>query len=544
MKRILTIFVALSVVAIMPGFARVSMQSNNVSKRVIIKLKQEIPLSHETTGIKKLVGINKIDKVTQEVNPVMLKTVRTGKKRNPSTFIIELNDNADIQYIIEQYMNTGEVEYAEPDYIGRAAGIQGVQPNDTKYSLQWGLNNNGTFTLYNSKPGADINMESGWNITQGSSDIIVAVIDTGTKLNHPELSGRIWTNPNETTNLTDSDGNGYVDDIYGWDFANNDNDPSDDHGHGTNVIGIIGANGNNNLGFAGVDWNCKLMNLKALTSDSWGYYSWWSEAIYYAVDNGAKVINMSLGGTDISSTLHDAVNYALDNDVVVVACMMNANTEDDYFPAAYPGVIAVGATNPDDTRAVPFFFSPTSGSNYGNHISVVAPGNYIYGLSHLSNTNYSSYWGGTSQAAPHVAGLASLMLSINPNLTPSEIKLHIEQSADDQTGNPSEDSPGWDKYYGHGRINAGKTLSVLTGTNYKIAKTANFTITKNYIDNRVSVNINTPSEHLLVFNATGQIVHASNISGKETVSFSLPQRGVYLIQLSSDNQKSIKKITY
>lgn len=298
-------------------------------------------------------------------------------------------------------------------------------------------------------------MENAWSIEQGDSNIVVTIIDSGTKLDHPEFTGRIWTNYHEIPNNgIDDDGNGYIDDVKGWDFANSDNDPMDDNGHGTNVAGIIGANGNNSIGYAGADWYCKLMILKGLDNNNYGYYSWWTEAIYYAVDNGAKVINMSLGGNSFSTTLQNAVTYALNNNVVVVVCMMNTNSNTVYYPAGFTGVIAVGSTNSNDTRSNPFFWSPTSGSNYGSHISVVAPGNYIYGLNYQSNTKYGSYWGGTSQATPHVSGLASLLLAQNPSRTPAQIKSTIETTAEDQVGNSSEDTPGWDIYFGHGRINA------------------------------------------------------------------------------------------
>ena len=201
------------------------------------------------------------------------------------------------------------------------------------------------------------------------------------------------------------------------------------------------------------------MICKILDQNNSGLYSWWAEAIYYAVDHGAKVINMSVGGPSFSNTMQTAINYAYNNGVTVVACMMNENNNVTYYPAGYQNTIAVGSTNPNDERSAPFFWSASSGSNYGSHIDVVAPGNYIYGLNYLSNTNYNSYWGGTSQATPLVTGLSSLLLAQDSNRSPDDIRTIIRNTAEDQVGNMSEDMLGFDNYYGYGRINAYQALS-------------------------------------------------------------------------------------
>jgi len=164
--------------------------------------------------------------------------------------------------------------------------------------------------------------------------------------------------------------------------------------------------------------------------------------------------------------LEDAVNYAFNNNVSVVVSTGNGNATIEY-PAKYTNAIAVGSTNSNDLRSRPFFWSATSGSNFGAELDFVAPGNFIYGLSHTSNTNYNSYWGGTSQAAPHVTGVISLLLSINPNLTVSQILLILKQSSQDRIGD-SFDILGFDQYYGFGRINAFNAISspLLSNTDY------------------------------------------------------------------------------
>lgn len=329
-------------------------------------------------------------------------------------------------------------------------------PNDTFAARQWYIQNPGNFTQSFAREGADIGLLQAWEIEDGDSLVVVAVLDGGADIYHPDLKNRIWRNPNEIPfNNIDDDLNGYVDDTTGWDFVSGDNFPEDETGHGTNVAGIIGAEANNGIGYAGIDKHSRLMICKITDQNGNGKYKDWAEAIYYAVNNGARVINMSVGGITPSKQLTAAVEYALANNVVVVSSMMNTNTMQSYYPAAISGVIAVGATNPDDSRAEPFFWSQESGSNYGNHISVVAPGNYIYGLSNKGD-NY--YWGGTSQAAPMVAGLAALLVAQDMSRTPAEIKHIIEITADDQVGDPAQDAEGWDMYYGFGRINAYKAL--------------------------------------------------------------------------------------
>ncbi len=308
------------------------------------------------------------------------------------------------------------------------------------------------------KIGADINMVNAWDIETGSNDVIVGVMDSGVKLNHPELSGRIWINKNEIPNNgIDDDRNGYVDDVYGWDFAYDDNIPEDGFGHGTNVTGIIGANSNNEIGFAGINFKCKLMICKNLSDDNAGEYEWWALSVKYAVDNGARIINMSEGGMDNSRVLKLAIDYAIANDALVVAAMMNRGDNKNYYPAAFPGVFAVGATDTDDSRCRVFTWG--GGSCWGKHISVVAPGNKIYGLDYLDDYRFDVSWSGTSQSTAIVSGIASLLLSQNIDYTSNDLKKAIINTAKDRVGDPKEDKIGWDQYYGHGRVDSYLALS-------------------------------------------------------------------------------------
>ena len=501
------------------SFSQTSTSADEV--RLILKFKN--PVSFEKGSRDNPFKIKKL-KALHAKNPIQSATT-SGNKKVGDTYVVQLKSNQNIDLLIKDYERTGLFEYVEPDFIGEAGGkkmlLQRI-PDDTYFSRQYGLVNDGTFSLSPAKPDADIDMDLAWDIETGDASIIVAVLDSGVKLDHPELINRIWVNPNESADNSDNDANGYTDDLNGWDFVNNDNDPTDDHGHGTNVTGIIGADARNNLGYAGVDWNCRLMICKVLNDKNSGYYSWWAEAIYYAVDNGAKVINMSLGGSSYSNALKDAVEYAHDKGAVVVASMMNKNTDDLYYPVAYPSTIAVGSTNPNDERSAPFSWSEISGSNYGNHIDVVAPGNYIYGLNKSSNTNFNSYWSGTSQAAPLVAGLSALLLAQDPTRTPDDIRAIIRATAEDQVGDPAEDITGFDPYYGYGRINAEHALlqnSLSLDENR--AQSPDLFIYPNPFSDRISIKNRPVFKCVVIYNLLGVEMRRNTTSGEDFLTMNL-----------------------
>lgn len=461
-----------------------------------------------------------------------------GAADGPAVYALQLPTGTDAARAAEQYRRSGLFRYVEVDAAGQGGGVRGLTPNDGLYAgRQWSLNNTGTFTISPATVGADIKMEDGWVYTQGDSTLTVAVIDSGTKLDHPEFAGRIWRNRLEIPgNGLDDDSNGYIDDVNGWNFAYNNNVLADDHGHGTNVAGIIAANGNNGFGYAGVDWKCKVMTCKGLTSQNTGFYSWWIAGIYYAVNNGARVINMSLGGTSSSTAMQDAVTYAAQRNVVVVACMMNTNTSSPYYPAALNGLIAVGATNPNDSRAQPFFWGATSGSNYGTHLSVVAPGNYIYGLSHTSNINYNTYWGGTSQAAPHVAGLASLILSRNKQMTAAQVKTLLQSTADDRVGPVAEDAVGWDPYFGYGRVNAARALAAVPlASRPTVSAAEGLQVYPNPARQTATVRVADArllGQELRLLNATGQVVLRQPLrAAQQALPLALPA-GVYWLTVA------------
>jgi subtilisin family serine protease len=445
--------------------------------------------------------------------------------------------NISIDSVLSVYKKSEKYEFVEQDYIGYGSGVQ-VFPNDIYFDSQYSLKNDGSFnTTFMSEmnivsvTGADINIQGLWDYTKGDQELIVAVIDSGMNMTHEDLQGRFWVNDDEIIgNNIDDDGNGFIDDVNGWDFINNDNDPSDDHGHGTNVGSIAMATGNNSFGISGVNWNSKIMVVKSLDNNNSGSYSAMIESIYYAVDNGAKVINFSIGGSSYSESLKNAVNYCYDNNVVFVACMMNYDNETTYYPAGFEKAIAVGATDPRDYRASPFNWTfgdgSSSGSNFGNHIDLVAPGLQIAGASLSSDSGYS-YWSGTSQATPLVAGVASLLLSVNSTLSIDALKNYLINSADDQVGDPEEDISGWDKYYGHGRLNATNAVNQVLTTN----KIDNFKITVLPNPTKDFFTINYPLEvSTQIFDFKGAIIKKTK---EKRVNISNLESGIYLVVITN-----------
>lgn len=318
-------------------------------------------------------------------------------------------------------------------------------PNDPSFGSLWGLSNNGSQGgLLN----ADINIEPAWALGTATS-IVTAVIDTGVDYTHPDLASNIWTNTDEVAgNGIDDDGNGFVDDVRGWDFVNNDSDPMDDNGHGTHVAGTIGAVGNNGIGVTGVAWTASIMPLKFLDQSGSGSLSDAIKAIQYARVNGAKIINASWGGGGFSSALQSAITQFITSGGLFVAAAGNEATNNDVtpsYPANYQGVISVGASTRTDTRA--------SFSNYGTSVDVFAPGQSI--LSTLPGNRYGSL-SGTSMATPQVAGALALLWGQNPTLSATTISQALINSTDNvlRASNST-----------HGRINVGAAATSLRASN-------------------------------------------------------------------------------
>jgi subtilisin family serine protease len=343
----------------------------------------------------------------------------------------KINNNESLDKIISRLNKVDFIKYAEKNCI---YSIQRI-PDDPMYTdFQY------SHIL--------TNCEDAWDVTTGDNSVVVAVLDTGINGKHDELLGRV--------------NNGYR-----WSFERlkwyllSAGTNSDDNGHGTHVAGIIGAAGNNGSGIAGTAWNIRLMPVKVFDSDGYGSNTIILEGIKKAVDSGVDILNMSFGSDfyAYSRAYEDAITYALDNGVIVVASMGNKfgpyRKNFISFPAAYSGVIAVGSTNGHDEISD---FSIT-----GGHISVCAPGENIISLDTFDNSGYI-YLSGTSMSAPYVSGLAALLLSRYPDLSPMQVKTMLEQSAADKG------EPGFDPVYGYGRVDAGALLETQPSNNYGALK--------------------------------------------------------------------------
>jgi subtilisin family serine protease len=286
---------------------------------------------------------------------------------------VKLPEGVDIEEALELYLEDPDVEHAEPNYF---VHVDQTTPGDPGFDQLWGLHNTGQ--PVNGTSGsidADIDAPEAWDVTTGSSDVVVAVIDSGVDINHPDLQPNIWTNPGETPgNGIDDDGNGYVDDVNGWDFFLDENSPLDDHGHGTHVAGTVAAAGNNGIGVTGVSWTAKIMALRFI--DPWGNGTTDDaiSAIEYASVMGADIINNSWGGSGYNKALKEAIGAS---GALVVCAAGNYGTNNDkinpHYPSSYESanIIAVAASDQNDNRA--------SFSNYGPFsVDVAAPGTNIY----------------------------------------------------------------------------------------------------------------------------------------------------------------------
>lgn len=337
-----------------------------------------------------------------------------------------LKTDRDVPTVCAELNRDPAVEFAQPNYLYRPCKT----PNDPEFPDQY------AHQL--------IQMEDAWDISTGSRDIVVAVLGTGVDVNHPDLKENIWVNPGEIAgNKIDDDGNGYVDDIHGWDFAAGSHDMTPVHKHETEVAGVIGAVGNNGKGVCGVNWQCSIMVLEVEYKSNEI-----AEALDYAAANGARVVNMSFGGEGFGPQGDPVVKTAIDNayekGVLLVASAGNSDSSRPHYPAAYPNVLAVASTNGEDTK--------TGHSTFGSWVDIAAPGTDI--VTTDVNGQYLST-AGTSFSSPYVAAVGALLLSHRPELTHVQVRAILENTTDPIYYGDLDPDLG---YIGTGRVNAYKAL--------------------------------------------------------------------------------------
>ncbi|MBI1933475.1 MAG: S8 family serine peptidase [Ignavibacteriales bacterium] len=423
--------------------------------KYFIKFNSNLSVTECESIIEQKFYVNSLAKRSKQFYYSLAKNTTTFKSKFDNIFIVDFSP--DQNNLLIDFRNDPSIVFLQQSLIYKIDTL----PSDSLYSEQWGLQN--------------IGAEKAWDlIPQNAEKIILAIIDTGIDYFHPDLKDQFFVNPHETgidnqgndksTNGIDDDGNGFIDDFSGWDFVNKvnsisnsansdffdwDNDPIDENGHGTNVAGIIGAR-HNSIGIAGVNQNIQILNLRAFDKNGNGDEDDVASAIIYAVNMGAKIINMSWGDSEYSQILKDVIDYADSKGVVLVASSGNSGSDLPHFPSGFNNVISVGAIQKNETLA--------GFSNFGSSIDLVAPGSQI--ITTDLNNSYKNV-SGTSASAPFVSASASILLSYN-SFSSEEVKQILKTTAKD-LGNL-----GWDEKYGAGNLNLSNALSLLLPSEFKI----------------------------------------------------------------------------
>lgn len=464
--------------------------------------------------------IRKKFKIKALFNPFYLTSSPALKK----TFKVCFSDSQNVDKIIDALYQTGFVEYAEKIPL-----LQPVyNPNDPSYSQQWAL--------------SKINAPKAWDYSRGSKKIVVAVVDNAVEITHPDLKSNIWINPGEISgNGKDDDNNGYIDDINGWDVADNDNNPNPPQNsvsHGTHCAGIVGAVSDNNIGISSIGFGISLMAIKANKNSGVNSSSDIYKGLTYAADAGADVISLSWSGSGSSQTDQNTIKYVYAKGVVIVVAAGNNNSEIKTYPAAYPNVISVASCDASDKKS--------SFSSYGIWVDITSPGNNIY--STVPGGGYQNM-SGTSMACPLVAGLCGLMLSLNPALTQVQLENCLKSSAViiDAV------NPGYAGKLGAGRIDAEAAIKCVAATITSAEEGAfenELTVYPNPVKGSFFIGWHfqqTSSLKVELCNFTGQKLlsktfeNATGYSHKEIDIAGFPQ-GIYYLHLRFNDRSLIKKI--
>lgn len=446
-KTILTLF---GIAILGMGFSQ-TVYKDAQDGRLWLKLKDDITL-HRTTPLPGQTVNDDLNKYFVELPFMKAIAEQYGvskiskpfaKFKSPGVsdvYQIEFSDIQKVDDFEKALNNVSTVKYAEKVPLFHKT----LTPNDPSYGpgQQWNL--------------FQINSGQAWDVTTGNSNIVVAVVDDAVDITHPDLSPVLWTNSGEIPgNGIDDDNNGYVDDVNGVDVANGTGNPNPiapfgNFDHGTHVAGIATAASNNGTGIASIGYNVSLMGIRSASNNA--SLTSTLQGVLYAIDNGANVINMSYGSSFFSQTYQNAINNGVNQGVVMVAAAGNDNVDDIFYPAGYNNVISVAASNGSDAKAG--FSNYDDGSGW---ITLAAPGTSIYStLPSQGSSNYGTKQG-TSMASPLVAGLAGLMLSLNPALLPSDIENCMTTTCDPATGSFSG-------LMGAGRINALEAMNCVAST--------------------------------------------------------------------------------
>jgi subtilisin family serine protease len=430
MKRIFLLVAILLLVQVVALYDQIAVKTQTgtdyAQDRILFKLKPEMLLTVDP----RQVGDDILQVRGSRTEPV-------GELSAAATFKLHLDGNLSVDEAVAMANADPRIEYAEPDHFIYPAE---TVPNDPMFADMWGLNNTG---VPFGKPGADIAATRAWDITTGNDSVIVAVIDGGIEVSHPDLEFNIWENPGEIPgNGVDDDGNGFADDVSGWNFFTDDNQVGPDASlgsflnHGTHVAGTIGAVGDNGVGVAGVAWDCEIISIRIFGNQEGRIIASSSDtvaSINYALalkraGVNIRVINASWGGPSDSRTLHDAIAVAGEAGISFVCAAGNAGSNVDnsasaFFPAGWrdlPSLISVASVDRNDNIA--------TSSNFGKlSIGVGAPGVGV--LSTITSEGYGIL-SGTSMASPHVAGIVALLATHEPGLSPAAIRQRVESTAE------------------------------------------------------------------------------------------------------------------
>jgi subtilisin family serine protease len=420
-------------------------QPEIVPGMVVVKLKSTA-VARSLSKVSTITGLSSLDARLQRLGALSVQKMFRHKPipahsaiPDISCFLkIRIPEQLNPVMVAQELENDSHVEYAEPIYVRRLLAT----PNDPMYSQQWHL--------------PQIKAPQAWDVQKGDSTVIIAILDTGVDYDHVDLTANVWTNAAEANGSpgVDDDGNGFVDDIHGWDFGDEDADPNDQpsgtpsRGHGTGCAGLACAVTSNGIGVAGVSWNCRFMAIK-ISQDNSGDIS--SEGPYqgiiYAVDNGADIISNSWGGDEYSKWEQEVIDYAYSKGAVIVCAACNANSETVFYPASYRHTISIAAVGPNDVK--------TYYSNYGPWIDLCAPS--ADGVSWLLTTypdNQYQNFGGTSGATPVASGVFGLVKSLHPDWSNEQIVRQVLLTADNIYGI----NPQYQYKLGHGRVNAYRAL--------------------------------------------------------------------------------------